>query len=295
MALSLLLGLAVGSSSMIIPVYISECGPPAIRGRLIGIFEIALQFSQIVGFWVNYGVNIHISGTSDAQWHIPFGLQLAPGTLLVVLMFFQPESPRWLINAGRPEQARKVLNRLRMLPADDAYINWEINNVMHQIEEENRSGRGSKSLVSKLREMFQPSNRIRIGLGIMLMFIQNMSGINALNYYSPSIFQSIGFSGTSVGLLATGIFGIVKAMSTMLYMIWGVDSLGRRQSLLIGSAGASVALFYLGAYAKLSGSFEAGAINAGEKSAGAYVAIVMVYIFAVFYAISWNGIPWIFW
>ena len=77
-------------------------------------------------------------------------------------------------------------------------------------------------------------------------------------------------------------------------MIWGVDRLGRRKSLVIGSTGAAIALYYIGAYAKLSNSFEreAGSTN---RDAGGYVAIVMVYIFAVFYSISWNGIPWIFW
>ncbi|KAM0542722.1 hypothetical protein ACHAPJ_012655 [Fusarium lateritium] len=287
-----LTGLAVGASSMIIPVYISESGPPAIRGRLIGIFEIFLQFSQIIGFWVNYGVNIHISPTSDAQWHIPFGLQLAPGTLLVICMFFQPESPRWLLNAGQTEQARTVLQRLRQLPADHAYLNWEIDSVLRQIEEEKAMG-ADKSFLAKLREVVGPTNRRRLLLGIALMFIQNMSGINALNYYSPSIFQSIGFTGRSVGLLATGIFGIVKACATGIYMIWGVDALGRRQSLMIGSAGASVALFYIGIYSKLSHSFDGG-LAPGERTPGAYVAIVMIYIFAVFYAISWNGVPWIF-
>ncbi|KAM5356463.1 hypothetical protein ACJ41O_003109 [Fusarium nematophilum] len=288
-----LTGLAVGSSSMIIPVYISESGPPAIRGRLIGIFEIFLQFSQIFGFWVNYGVNIHIAPDNDSQWHIPFALQIIPGTLLIICMFFQPESPRWLLNAGRNDQARKVLQRLRQLPADDPYLNWEINSVLQQIEDENVHG-ANKSLVAKLKEVVLPQNRKRLLLGIALMFIQNMSGINALNYYSPSIFQSIGFTGTSVGLLATGIFGIVKASATGLYMMWGVDALGRRQSLMIGSCGAALALFYLGIYAKLSGSFDQASVTGGERSAGAYVAIVMVYIFAVFYAISWNGIPWIF-
>ena len=287
-------GLAVGSSSMIIPVYISECGPPAIRGRLVGIFEIFLQFSQIIGFWVNYGVNIHVPASSDTQWHIPFGLQLIPGSLLATCMFLQPESPRWLLNVGRVEDARRVLRRLRKLPVDDSYLNWEINMALHQIEEETRAGT-KKGLVAKLGEILLPANRIRLVIGIVLMFLQNMSGINALNYYTPSIFKSIGFTGTSVGLLATGIFGIIKAAATLVYMIWGVDTLGRRQSLLIGSAGASLALFYLGAYSKLSGSFDAGAADASTKSAGAYVAIVMVYTFAVFYAISWNGIPWIFW
>lgn len=121
-----------------------------------------------------------------------------------------------------------------------------------------------------------------------------MSGINALNYYSPSIFKSIGLTSTSVGLLATGIFGIIKTGSTTLYMTWGVDKLGRRMSLIIGSFGAAVALYYLAAFTKLSKCFEIDPDVSTNRSPGAYVAIVMVYVFAAFYAISWNDIPWIF-
>jgi hypothetical protein len=278
---------------MIVPVYISESCPPAIRGRLIGIFEICLQFAQIFGFWVNYGVNKHVSKASDSQWHIPFALQLVPGSLLVICMFFQPESPRWLLNANRVQEARKVLQRLRGLPEGHEYLDWEINTVLAQIEEESLQG-AKKGLVAKLQEIALPQNRGRLLLGISLMFIQNMSGINALNYFSPSIFAAIGFTGTSIGLLATGIFGIVKASATAIFMIWGVDKLGRRRALLIGSVGAAIALFYIGGYTQISGSFE-GVKTGSGKTAGGYAAIAMIYIFAVFYAMSWNGIPWIFW
>lgn len=123
------------------------------------------------------------------------------------------------------------------------------------------------------------------------MMLQNLSGINALNYYSPTIFKSIGFSGTSVGLLATGVFGLVKAFATLFFMVFGIDRLGRRRSLLVGSVGALVAMFYLAAYSELSNSFE----GTAKLDGGAYVAILMIYIFAIFYAMSWNGVPWIFW
>lgn len=288
-------GLAVGASSMIVPIYISESSPPAIRGRMIGIFEIFLQTFQIFGFWVNYGVNIHISADNDAQWHIPFALQFVPGSLLVICMFLQPESPRWLLNANRVDEARRVLQRLRNLPADDDYLNWEVNSVLYQIEQEHNLG-AHMSFLSKLKEIFTvASNRKRLIFGVSLMFIQNMSGINAMNYYSPAIFEAIGFTGTDVGLLATGIFGIVKAGATAVFMIWGIDHLGRRNALLIGSFGAMIALYYIGAFAKVTGSFEGDELDPGGKSPGAYAAIAMVYIFAVFYAMSWNGIPWIFW
>ncbi|KAI1099545.1 general substrate transporter [Jackrogersella minutella] len=284
-----LTGLAVGACTLVVPQYISECSPPAIRGRLIGVFEITFQFSQIVGFWVNFGVNQNLSGTSDAQWRLPFALQLAPGTFLIALMFFQPESPRWLIKTGKTDQAMESLCRIRCLPQDDDYIVWEVESVKEQLRHESELG-ATRPLGAKLKEIFQGENRGRLFLGMSFMMLQNLSGINALNYYSPRIFKSIGFSGTSVGLLATGVFGIVKATATLIFMCFGIDNLGRRKSMLIGSVGALVAMFYLGAYSKVSGSFE----HTVQQDGGAYVAIVMIYIFAVFYAMSWNGIPWIF-
>ncbi|KAJ4371147.1 hypothetical protein N0V83_004363 [Neocucurbitaria cava] len=284
-----LTGLAVGASSLIVPQYISECSPPAIRGRLIGIFEVVLQFSQIVGFWVNYGVNLNISGKSDTQWHIPFALQLAPGTLLLIFMFFQPESPRWLLRVGRSAEAVKNLAVIRNLPADHAYVIWEVDTVNEQLRREFDVG-AHRSLGKQLKEVFTiSSNRYRLLLGMSLMMLQNLSGINALNYYSATIFQSVGFTGTSVGLLATGVFGIIKAFATLIFMVFGIDRLGRRKSLLIGSVGALFAMFYIGGYTAVAHSFSGHA----KKDGGAYVAIVMVYVFAIFYAMSWNGIPWI--
>jgi hypothetical protein len=272
-------------------VYISECSPPAIRGRLIGVFECFLQFFLVIGFWINYGVNLHISGKKDAQWQIPFGFQLVPATLLIILMSFQPDSPRWQIKSGRMEQAYTGLSSLRNLPRDHEYITWEVQQVQQQIEHENMAG-ADKSLLDKLKEVFSKGNRNRLFLGMGLMMLQNLSGINALNYYSPSIFKSIGFSGTTVGLLATGVFGLVKATVTLLFMVFGIDRLGRRRALLIGSFGGILAMYYLAIYTQVSNSFN---VTSTHKTGGSYVAILMVYVFAVFYAMSWNGIPWIYW
>lgn len=273
-----------------VPQYISECAPPAIRGRLVGLFEVVLQFALVVGFWVNYGVNENISDTSKTQWLIPFGLQFAPGTLLIILMFLQPESPRWLLKAGRDDAAAAVLSRIRQLPADDSYIIWELETVKEQLQREFDLG-AHQSLPKKLKETFAAGNRSRLFMGMALMMLQNFSGINALNYYSPAIFQAIGFKGNSVTLLATGVFGLVKCFATLAFMVFGIDRLGRRKSMVIGSCGALLAMFYLGGFAKVTHSFG----GKTHKSSGAYVAIVMVYVYSVFYAMSWNGIPWIFW
>lgn len=286
-----LTGLAVGASSLIIPVYISESSPPAIRGRLVGLFECFLQVSQVIGFWMNYGVSLHVPKTLDKQWQIPFSFQVVPASLLVILMFFQPESPRWLVKAGKADQARRNLSRLRQLPLDHEYISWEINTAQRQIEAENSLG-ANRSVWAKVQQAFTlPGNRQRLLIGMALMLLQNMSGINALNYYSPAIFAAIGFSGTDVSLLATGVFGLVKASTTLILMLFLIDRLGRRRAMLIGSCGGIVAMYYLGGYTAQSHSFTSEHV---PKDGGAYIAILMVYLFAFFYALSWNGVPWVF-
>lgn len=91
-----LTGLGIGASSTMIPIYIAECSPVAIRGRLVGIFEIMLQIALVFGFWVNYGVNKDISSTSDKQWRVPIAIQFIPAGLLLLLMPFVIESPSTL-------------------------------------------------------------------------------------------------------------------------------------------------------------------------------------------------------
>lgn len=140
-------------------------------------------------------------------------------------MFFQPESPRFLLKANREEQAVKNLTRIRQLPADDPYLRWEVDTIKEQLQREYDVGAHS-SFWKKLKETFgSSSSRYRVFLGMALMMLQNFAGINALNYYSPTIFTSIGFTGTSVGLLATGIFGLVKSFATLIFMTFFIDRL----------------------------------------------------------------------
>jgi hypothetical protein len=168
---------------LIIPAYISESSPPAIRGRLIGIFEVVLQLSQIPGFWVNYGVNKTLSSTSDTQWRIPFSIQLIPGAMLMILMSFQTESPRFLAKKGRWEKVRNVLSYIRNLPEDHEYINWEMDTIRGQLENE-ASGVGL-GFGAKVKQIWNTNTKGRLLRGMALMMLQNLSGINAINYYSP--------------------------------------------------------------------------------------------------------------
>ncbi|ENH66730.1 Quinate permease [Fusarium oxysporum f. sp. cubense race 1] len=275
-------GLAVGASSLLVPVYISECSPPAIRGRMVGIFEIFLQVFQVIGFWMNYAVNIHQSSTSNSQWLIPFGFQLLPGTVLALAMLTKPESPRWLIKAGKTSRARKILSKIRNLPQDHPYIQEEVQSVECQLENETRGTLGqTRGFIGLCRELAAPGVRNRLLLGMSFMMLQNLVGANAINYYSPSIFASIGLTGRSVGLLATGVYGIIKIVATSLFVRFIVDRFGRRVPLLIGSAVALTSMLYLGIYCAVSGTFSGGA----SQSAGGIAWIFCAEIFPL----GWLG------
>ncbi|KAL4876863.1 general substrate transporter [Aspergillus karnatakaensis] len=285
-----LTGLGVGASSTLIPIYIAECSPALIRGRLVGIFEIMLQTALVFGFWVSYGVERNISGSDAMQWRVPVAVQLIPAGLLILSMPWMIESPRWLASKNRMEQAHRSLAWVRNLPLEHAYVVNELADIQAAVNHELESTGGDRSFTQILRECAAPGVRNRIIISVLLMLLQNLTGINAINYYSPTIFRSIGFTGTSVQLLATGVYGLVKMITTLVFMIWIVDRFGRRPPLLVGAVGAALAMFYLAIYSQLSNSFHA----IPPSDAGARTAVAMVYIYAIFYGFSWNGIPWIF-
>ncbi|KAK6189645.1 hypothetical protein LQW54_013049 [Pestalotiopsis sp. IQ-011] len=285
-----LTGLAIGASSTLLPIYIAECSPAAIRGRLVDIFEIMLQIALVFGFWVNYGVNRNISPDSNMQWHIPVAIQFVPAGLLLISMPFVIESPRWLVSANRMEKARKALSWVRHLPEDPPYINMELGEIQASVNHELESSGGRRSTKQIFLELTAPRVRGRASVSVILMLLQNLTGIDAINYYSPTILKSIGFTGTSVNLLATGVYGLVKMFTTVIFMIFIVDRFGRRPPLLVGAVGAMVAMYYLAAYSSLSGSFT----GTAPADAGSHAALATIYIYAIFYGFSWNGIPWIF-
>lgn len=174
-------GLGIGASSLTVPVYISETAPPSIRGRLVGIFEIASQGGGMLGFWINYGTDQHISSNSVAQYVVPLALQLAPGLLLGLgMFFFCPESPRWLARQDNFEAAEKVLCNLRGLPSDHEYIMRELGDIRQQVEERSTLKRTKKEQFMKL---FQRGTRNRMGIGLALMFLQSFTGVNIITYY----------------------------------------------------------------------------------------------------------------
>lgn len=284
-----LAGIGVGGASNMVPIYISELSPPAVRGRLVGIYELGWQIGGLVGFWINYGVNTTMAPTRS-QWLIPFAVQLIPAGLLFFGSFWIPESPRWLFSNGKREEAMKVLCWMRNLEPTDRYIIEEVSYIDADLERYTREvGKGFWKPFLSLK---QPKVQWRFFLGGMLFLWQNGSGINAINYYSPTVFKSIGITGTNTGFLTTGIFGVVKMVLTIIWLLWLVDLVGRRRMLFIGATGGSLCMWFIGAYIKIAGTGSTNEEDA-KLTPGGIAAIFFFYLWTAFYTPSWNGTPWV--
>ncbi|KAJ8096941.1 general substrate transporter [Lipomyces tetrasporus] len=284
-----LTGLGVGATSNLGPIYISEIAPPAIRGQLLAMYDVLWQIGSLVGFWINYAVNRTVP-YGQSQWLIPFSLQFIPGGLLFIGTFFIRDSPRWLMMNGDMQKGLETLRWFRKLDETDEYLRFEIAQIEEAIE--SRAGAVGLGVWGPVKAVCRSPRIIKRLIFTTSLFIwQNSSGINAVNYYSPTIFKSLGIGGTNSSLLSTGIFGVLKTTGTFLWMVFLVETTGRRLTLMIGSAGVSLCMYFLGAYVKIANPTSHN--SSGDLDSGGRAAMAFFYIWTVFYSASWNWTPWV--
>lgn len=284
-----LAGLAVGCSTNLTPVYLSEISPPAIRGRVIALYEIGWRVGDLVGFWINYGIDSHIPATKKDQWFIPFAVQLVPSGMFLAGSIIMRESPRWLFSVDRHEKALDNLVWFRNLPEDDEYIVYEVNQVRELIEQQRQNvGLG---LFDPFKEVFLHNRKIlfRMFLTCWLFLFQNFMGIQLINYYSPRIFALMGVKGTNLTLFSTGMFGVVKFVCTFIYVLVIVDTFGRRKAFMCSSTVCLLCFWYIGAYLKVNDPTKPG-VKAGR---GGTAAIVMMYFWIALFILAWSGGPFV--
>jgi sugar porter (SP) family MFS transporter len=245
-----LLGLAIGIASMIVPVYIAEIAPPRVRGALVSL----QQFMITVGIMVSYLVSYAFSGSGAWRWML--GVGMIPAAILFVGMLPLPESPRWLLAKDRRQDALGVLHRIRHEEHNPEAELAEIEAV-HKMQ----------AGVS-YRDLFRPSVRPALIVGVGIAFINQMVGVNAVIYYAPTILKDAGFSSSAAILATTGV-GILNMLVTLCALLL-IDRVGRRPLLLVGISGVLLALIVLGAAYLLPG---------GPSGAGVLlVAGLLVYI-----------------
>ncbi len=258
-------GLGIGASSMIIPVYIAELAPAARRGRLGSLF----QFGIVLGIFLTLFINARIQGLGDDAWNASQGwrwmlaAEVAPAIILVALLFFVPESPRWLLGVGREAEARGILESV----GGPDHAEQEIVAVRSVLGEED----------GRFGELFQPRFRKPLFIAILLMMFSQFSGINAIMYYSTKIFATAGV-GVKDSFTSSMIVGLVNVLFTFVAMAF-VDRAGRRALLLIGLSIQVVAL------ATVGWMFRAG------YSGLPLLLAILAYIGA--FAMALGPIPWI--
>lgn len=228
-------GLGVGAASMTSPLYIAEISPARIRGRMVSVN----QFAIVTGFLVVYFVNYFIALQGDNAWNDAYGWrwmfasESLPAVLLLVLLFFVPESPRWLTRQGRDDEALGILSRVD----GGGFARTELGEIKNAIARESGS----------LGQLFRPGMGIVLVIGITLAVLQQVTGINVFLYFGTEIFKKMG-SGTNAALLQTVMVGSVNLAFTII-AIWTVDKVGRKPLMIIGAAGMGLSLFAMGAAA----------------------------------------------
>jgi len=278
-------GFGIGGISAVAPTFVSECAPKEVRGRITGLFQIMVAIGVMLSYWINLGASLHLSH-SENVWRVPLAFQFVPAGLMLLGLLTVKESPRWLASVGLKEEALSNLAFLRKETASSPAVRDEMAEIEAAIEEERtaREGLGIKEA------FLGKGNFIRFFIAFFIFFLQQFCGQNSVGYYAPKIFQSIGYTGTSVSLLASGIYGVMKVIATAFFIFFAVESLGRKLSLFVSAIGMGVLFFIIGALLKTSPPDP----EASEPSPASKAMAAMLYIYVCFYSLGWGPLPWVY-
>ena len=235
-------GLGVGAALIIAPMYIAEISPPDIRGRMVSFNQLNIVIGISVAFFSNY--LILRLGQSDMTWvqslrldewtwRWMLGVEALPAIVYFLALFSVPESPRWLIMRGDESEAMRVMTRA----SGEATAVKEMGAVKESLAAEANQQRGS------LRELFQPSMKFVLMIGVTVAVLQQITGINSVFFYAPMIFEQSGI-GTDASFMQAVLVGLVNLVFTVVAILL-IDRLGRRPLLGLGLAGITFCMLLL--------------------------------------------------
>lgn len=265
-AARLFLGLAIGTSSFAVPLYIAEISPTRIRGMLVSMFQLMITIGILIAYFSDYAF---ADESNVASWRPMFYVGVLPALILFFGMLFMPESPRWLFSRGRDDEAIKVLYHTEGDEAEKVALSLKVD-----IER-------SAQCFTHWSDLFKATWKMPIVIAIGLMFIQQFVGINTVMYYCPTIFQMAGFSGAEAAIGASVGVAAINVAATLL-SVYFVDKIGRRRLFFIGMAGMILSLTLL------AGSF---LFDMGQ--AGKYVIVGFTLLYVTFFAMSVGPLGWL--
>ena len=254
-------GIGVGLASAVCPMYIGEIAPADIRGRLVSINQFAIIFGMLVVYFVNFGIarGQSIEYINETGWRLMFLSEAIPAALFGILLFFVPETPRYLALTNRDDKALTILTRIN--GATQARLIFR--DIKHSVEA------ASEKLFSY--------GKLVIVIGILLSVFQQFVGINVALYYAPRIFESMG-AAKDASMLQTVVMGLVNVIFTVIAIVT-VDKYGRKILLMIGSIGMAIGMFAIGglAFFKVIG----------------VSTLVFIIIYTASFMMSWGPITWV--
>ncbi|MFH8469719.1 sugar porter family MFS transporter [Streptomyces sp. NPDC017991] len=274
-------GFAIGMASVIGPAYIAEVSPAAYRGRLGSFQQAAIVIGIAISQLVNWGILNAADGDQRGTvmgleaWQVMLGVMVIPAVIYGLLSFAIPESPRFLISAGRDKRAREVLREVE----GDIDLDARVAEIEHAMKSEHKSS--FKDLLGGTF-FFKPIVWIGIGLSVFQQFV----GINVAFYYSSTLWQSVGVDPTD-SFLYSFTTSIINIIGTVIAMIF-VDRIGRRPLALIGSVGMVIGLG-LEAWA-----FSYDLVDGKLPATQGWVALIAAHVFVLFFALSWGVVVWVF-
>lgn len=233
----IVVGIAIGMASFIAPLYIAEVAPSNIRGALVSLNQLAITVGIVVSYLVDYAL------APSGGWRWMLGLAVIPSVILGVGMYFMPYSPRWLMSKGFADRARAVLEKIR----GTKIVGQEIKEIKESLSAERES---------KWSDLLDPAIRRALIIGVGLAIFQQLTGINTVIYYAPTILLFAGLQSAAISILATAGIGVINVILTVVAILL-IDRVGRRPLLLGGLVGMIISLLILGmafALPGLSGS-----------------------------------------
>ncbi len=262
-----IIGLAVGSAALVVPLYLSEIAPTEVRGAVASLNQLMIVGGILLAFIVNAIL------ASSGNWRLMLGLAAVPSLVLLVGMLFMPETPRYLVHAGEEKEARKVLDELPGDERPDERIE-EIRDV-----EQEEADTGLRGLWEA--KWVRPALLVAIGLAVF----QQLVGINTIIYYAPTTLTNVGFAKTSA-IYANLVIGVVNVVMTLI-AIRLVDRVGRKPLLFAGVAGMVASLLVLG----ISLSVLATPHHPGDPAA--IITLVCLGTFIASFAATWGPVVWV--
>lgn len=262
-----IVGLAIGVSSSVAPMYIAELSPRSMRGGLVTLNQLSITIGILLAFITG------VLFANEQSWRWMFGLACFPAILQFIVMLFFPESPRWLLGNGQEEKGLKILKGLR---GNDGDAQLEADHILSRSSQDD----------SSWRELFRNRYRGALAAGIGITIIQQLTGINIVIYYAPTIFQFAGFASAKAAVTATMWVGVVNVVMTFVAIAL-IDKIGRKPLIICGLSGMTIALLVLGV------GFEWAKAGDNSSEIMGWIAVISTMVFVASFAFSLGPGGWL--